>query len=76
MFFVLMFFFCILFVTIPAGNKDYVNMILGALIGSGLTVISTFFWGSSKGSQEQTTAKIDADKALQGGADDKVDSTP
>lgn len=38
---------------IPAGNKDILNLIIGALIGAFLTIVN-YEWGSSKGSSEKT----------------------
>jgi len=40
------------FVTIPEGNKDVINFILGIIVGTGLVGIFQFFFGSSKGSKD------------------------
>jgi hypothetical protein len=37
---------------VPEGNKDLLNLVVGALIGSFATVVGYFF-GSSKGSSEK-----------------------
>ena len=39
--------------TIPLENKDLLNLVVGALIGSFSTIVGYFF-GSSKGSAEKT----------------------
>jgi len=39
--------------TVPEINKDLLNLVVGALIGSFATVVGYFF-GSSKGSAEKT----------------------
>ena len=50
-------FFVLLYVLtvieIPAGNKDALNLVIGALIGSFASIISYYF-GSSKGSADKT----------------------
>lgn len=43
----------LLYVPIPADNKDIVNISLGTLLGSMVTIVGYFF-GSSKGSAEKT----------------------
>ena len=50
-------FFALLYIlvykSIPVENKDVLNLVIGALIGSFTTVVSYFF-GSSKGSSDKT----------------------
>jgi hypothetical protein len=41
------------FKEIPEKNRDVVNFILGVLIGTGLTGIFNYFFGSSKGSKDK-----------------------
>jgi len=41
------------FKEVPEKNKDVVNFILGVLIGTGLTGIFNYFFGSSKGSKDK-----------------------
>lgn len=49
-FFVLLYF--LVFYTIPIENKDILNIVVGALIGSFTTVVG-YFYGSSKGSADK-----------------------
>jgi hypothetical protein len=42
------------FVEIPDKNRDVVNFILGVIVGTGLTGIFNYFYGSSKRDQDQT----------------------
>ena len=42
------------FVEIPKENKDVVNFILGVVVGTGLTGIFQYFFGSSKGSKDKS----------------------
>lgn len=41
------------FKDIPEQNKDVVNFILGVVVGTGLTGIFQYFFGSSKGSKDK-----------------------
>jgi drug/metabolite transporter (DMT)-like permease len=41
------------FVEIPEKNKDVVNFILGVVVGTGLTGVFQYFFGSSKGSKDK-----------------------
>jgi VIT1/CCC1 family predicted Fe2+/Mn2+ transporter len=41
------------FVSIPKENKDVVNFILGVIVGTGLTGVFNYFFGSSKGSKDK-----------------------
>lgn len=38
---------------VPEGNRDLLNIIIGALVGSFITIIAYYF-GSSKGSADKT----------------------
>jgi hypothetical protein len=49
-FFVLM--IALVYKEIPGQNKDLLNLVIGALIGSFVTIVS-YFYGSSKGSAEK-----------------------
>lgn len=42
-------FFALLFVSPPEGNRDSVNLVLGALLTVGFTSVFTFYFGSSQG---------------------------
>jgi len=42
------------FVEIPKENRDVVNFILGVVVGTGLTGIFQYFFGSSKGSKDKS----------------------
>lgn len=42
----------LMYTTIPTANKDLLNLVVGALIGSFATIVGYFF-GSSKGSAEK-----------------------
>jgi len=47
--------FLLFFVEIPEGNKTLIDMAVGAIIGSGLSGIISYFYGSSKGSKDKTS---------------------
>ena len=49
-FFVLLYF--LVYQSIPSENKDILNIVVGALIGSFTTVVG-YFYGSSKGSSDK-----------------------
>lgn len=49
--FILLYF--LVFVGIPETNRDILNIVVGAVIGSFVTVVG-FFFGSSKGSADKT----------------------
>lgn len=49
----IIYFFCITFGTVPESGKRYADIILGALIGSGFTGIISFYYGSSKSSDDK-----------------------
>ena len=42
------------FIEIPDKNRDVVNFILGVVIGTGLTQIFQYFFGSSQGSKDKS----------------------
>lgn len=42
----------LLYLTIPVENKDILNIVVGALIGSFTTIVG-YFYGSSKGSSDK-----------------------
>jgi len=50
------YFFCITFIPMPETGVRYADIILGALLGSGFTVIVAFYFGSSKSSADKTEA--------------------
>jgi VIT1/CCC1 family predicted Fe2+/Mn2+ transporter len=41
------------FVSIPEQNRDVINFIMGVIVGTGLTSIFNYFFGSSKGSKDK-----------------------
>ena len=41
------------FVKIPDQNRDVINFILGVVVGTGLTGIFNYFYGSSQGSKDK-----------------------
>lgn len=43
---------------IETGSRDFANIILGFLLGTALTSIFMFFYGSSKGSKDKTDAMV------------------
>lgn len=43
----------LLFVKIPDQNRDVINFILGVVVGTGLTGIFNYFYGSSQGSKDK-----------------------
>lgn len=45
-------FFALLFVSPPEGNRDSVNLVLGALLTVGFTSVFQFYFGSSQGARE------------------------
>ena len=42
----------LLYTTVPSENKDLLNLVVGALIGSFASIVG-YFYGSSKGSAEK-----------------------
>jgi hypothetical protein len=47
------YFFSVTFLVVPAEGRDFANIILGFLVGTAVTTIFAFFYGSSKGSQDK-----------------------
>ena len=52
------YFFIVSFVQIENKNRDFVNIILGFLIGTALNSLIRFFYGSSNKAQEDTDKKM------------------
>lgn len=50
------YFFCVTFLTMPDGARDFANIILGFLLGTAIASIFNFFYGSSKSSKDKTDA--------------------
>lgn len=48
----------LIFVKVPESNMQILNIVIGALIGS-FTSITSFYFGSSKGSKDKTKHLID-----------------
>ena len=42
------------FIVIPEGNRDLVNIVTGALMGTVITQIYNYYFGSSKSSSDKT----------------------
>lgn len=57
------YFFCVTFIILPEGGRDFANIILGFLLGTAVATIISFFYGSSKSSKDKTDAMIKADDA-------------
>ena len=57
-----LYFFCVTFVTLPEGGRDFANIILGFLLGTAVATIISFFYGSSKSSKDKTDAMLKADE--------------
>jgi hypothetical protein len=53
-----LYFFCVTFLTLPEGARDFANIILGFLLGTAIASIFNFFYGSSKSSADKTQAMI------------------
>ena len=45
--------FLLFFIEIPDKNRDVINFILGVVVGTGLTGIFQYFFGSSQGSKDK-----------------------
>lgn len=61
-----LYFFSVTFIVMPEGARDFANIILGFLLGTAVTTIISFFYGSSKSSKDKTEllAKVDDVKPL------------
>lgn len=44
-----LYFFCVTFLQLPDGGKDFANIILGFLLGTAVATIIGFFYGNSDG---------------------------
>jgi hypothetical protein len=53
---VLVAFFALLFVRVPEGNRDMINIILGAIVTVGFGSVYSYFFGSTRGSEQKTAA--------------------
>jgi hypothetical protein len=64
---VLVAFFALLFIEVPEPNRDMVNIILGAVVTVGFGSVYSFYFGSSRGSEQKTAAlatSVEATAAL------------
>ena len=52
------YFFSVTFLEMPAGGRDFANIILGFLLGTAVATIISFFYGSSKSSKDNTDAMV------------------
>ena len=50
------------FVEIPEKNRDVINFILGVVVGTGLTGVFNYFFGSSKGSSDKMSHILNGKK--------------
>jgi len=57
---------------VPEKNKDLLNLVVGALIGSFATIVG-YFYGSSKGSQEKTEIMAKQNKDMLDGKNGQND---
>jgi len=48
--------FAVTFLNIPDTGADHSKTIVGFLLGVGLTTLINYYWGSSKGSRDQSEA--------------------
>jgi len=53
-----LYFFCVTFILLPEGGRDFANIILGFLLGTAVATIISFFYGSSKSSKDKTDAMM------------------
>ena len=56
-----LYFFCVTFIPMPVGSRDFANIILGFLLGTAVATIISFFYGSSKSSKDKTEAMMKVD---------------
>jgi hypothetical protein len=52
-----LYFFCVTFLQLPEGGRDFANIILGFLLGTAVATILAFFYGSSSGSKTKDNIK-------------------
>ena len=57
-----LYFFCVTFIVLPDGGRDFANIILGFLLGTAVATIISFFYGSSKSSKDKTDAMLKIDE--------------
>lgn len=50
------FILCFFFVHFPPENRDFINMAAGVVVGTGMVMILSFFFGSSKSSKDAQDA--------------------
>ena len=43
-----LYFFCVTFIQLPEGGRDFANIILGFLLGTAVATIIGFFYGNSE----------------------------
>ena len=55
------YFFCVTFLQLPEGGRDFANIILGFLLGTAVVTIISFFYGSSKSSKDKTESMMKVD---------------
>jgi hypothetical protein len=56
------YFFAVSFMPVENKNRDFINIILGFLIGTAVNSLIRFFYGSSNKSQEDVDKKMKGDK--------------
>ena len=56
------YFFMVSFMPVENRNRDFINIILGFLIGTAINSLIRFFYGSSNKSQEETDKKMKEEK--------------
>ena len=52
----MLYFLCVTFFPLPEGGQHFADIILGFLLGTAVTTIISFFYGSSKSSKDKTEA--------------------
>jgi hypothetical protein len=64
---VLIAFFTLIFVRVPEDNRDMINIILGAIVTVGFGSVYSFYFGTTRGSEQKTAAlatSVEANAAL------------
>jgi hypothetical protein len=64
---VLIAFFTLIFVRVPEENRDMINIILGAIVTVGFGSVYSFYFGTTRGSEQKTAAlatSVEANAAL------------